>query len=64
MNARTFDPFFLDRIDEGFAAEEDVPDDDALFFEQCHICGDDELVREADGQLLDLNGEPHECPEV
>lgn len=64
MNARTFDPLFFDHLDEGFAANEDVPGDDFTLVERCTICGETELVFEADlGQLVDLNGRPHVCPE-
>jgi tRNA 2-selenouridine synthase SelU len=59
MNTRAFDPVLLDRIDDGFAANED---DDFTLVEQCTICGKTDLVFE-DDRLVDLEGEPHECPE-
>lgn len=61
MNARTFDPFFFDRLDEGFAANED--DEEETLVQQCPICGEYDLVLETDGRLVDLDGELHQCSE-
>lgn len=66
MNARTFDPLFFDRIDEGFTADQiDDVEDDFTLVERCPICGETNLVFEADLMILvDLDGKPHKCPPI
>lgn len=61
MNARTFDPLFFDHLDEGFAANEAIEEDEVIVT-QCPICGECDLMFEADFTLVDLYGEPHKCP--
>jgi len=65
---RAFDPGMLEAVDASeFDDRADTPavdDTPYMVVEMCPVCGDSDLVREADGALVDLDGVPHECPEV
>lgn len=59
MNTRAFDPALLASVDNCTHEEEGV-----TLVETCPICGTQDLVFEVGTGLVDLDGVPHECPEV
>ena len=71
MTARAFDPSLLDLIDGGLLEESDFQHERTedgeppVMVVQCPICGEHDLVLEVDmARLIDLDGNPHECPEA
>lgn len=62
MNTRAFDPALLGAVDQCTLGEEDAGE--IVLVETCTICGAQDLVFEIGTGLVDLNGNPHECPEV